>query len=228
MAIQWAVLKAQLARKLKDPDHRTYDEDLLLDAVNDALVAFASSHTGVASDFDIEGDGETSAFPLPDNIIEDEGAGVYAVHWGNNQWLRELEYFPGTQWTSPERTTDSSPLGFILWPQNTITFSRIPESGQTVTIHYVAYYDPVVDDDSMINVPRWAEEAIKLYAAATALEPGATKAAKLGNYKTRKDSGGPEDNPLLQLARRYMERYYRILAQHPVPQYNKLMARPGG
>lgn len=228
MSVAWGTLKAQLARKLNDPDHRKYSSDLLLDAVNDALAAFASAHTGLASDFTLTGDGETYEFSLPPDIVEEEGAGVYAVLWQENTWLRRLEYWPGRAWPYPERTTTSLPLGYILWPQGKISFSRIPLDGQEITLHYVAYYPEVTNDNSLITVPRWAREAIKLYAAAVVLEPSSTKASRLGQYKTRQAAGDPEDNPLLRLAEHYMRRYREILASHPTPQYAKLPPAESG
>jgi hypothetical protein len=227
MSITWAALKVGIARKLKDPSYRKYEEGLLMDAANDALVAFASSHTGAASTFGITGDGETYEFDLPSDIIEDEGTGLHAVHWKDNQWLEEVEYFPGMEWASTTRSTTSSPVAYILWPQGKISFSRVPVSGQVVTLYYVAYYPRIEDDDTVITIPRWAEEPIKLYSAASAIEPASVKTGNLRQYGTRRDSGDPEDNPLLRLAEHYMQRYYRILADHPVPQFNKF-SNPGG
>jgi hypothetical protein len=222
MSVTWAALKAQIGRKLDDPTYAKYSATLLMDVVNDALTAFAATHTGVASDFPLTGDGTTYEFSLPSDIVDEEGAGVYAVHWKENTWLTRLEYWPGTVWANTTRSTTSYPLGYILWPQGKISFSRIPTDGQTVTVHYVAYYPEIVGDNSSITVPRWALEAIKLYAAAVALEPSSTKAATLGQYKSRREAGYPEDNPVLRLAEHYLKRYYEILAAHPSPQYTKL------
>jgi len=225
MTVTWATVKEQIARKLNDPTHKTYPEALLLDAINDALTAFAAAHTGVASDFGITGDGETYEFALPWDIVEEGGAGVYAVHWKQNTWLTRLEYWPGESWADTARSATSNPFGYILWPQGKISFSRIPADEQVVTVHYVAYYPEVSVDASVITVPRWALEAIKLYSAAVSLEPTSTKAGKLGQYKSRREAGEPEDNPLLRLAEHYMKRYYEILAVHPPPQYAKLQGR---
>jgi hypothetical protein len=226
-SVTWATLKAQIARKLDDTSYRTYSEGLLLDAVNDALEAFAAAHTGVASDIELTGDGTTYEFDLPSDLIEEEGAGVYAVHWTQNTWLTELEYWPGKAWPNSTRSTSSNPLGYILWPQGKISFSRIPKASQAVTIHYVAYYAEVVNDDSTISVPRWARSAIKHFVCAEALEPGSAKASKLGQYKSKRESGDPEDNPLLRLAEHYMKRYYEVLAAHQPPQYTKLQPHEG-
>jgi hypothetical protein len=160
-------------------------------------------------------------------MVEDEGAGLHAVHWKDNQWLEETEYFPGMAWASATRSTTSSPVAYILWPQGKISFSRVPASGQTIKLYYVAYYPAIVDDDTLITVPRWAEEPIKLYSAASAIESKSVKTGNLRQYNTKRDAGSPEDNPLLRLAEHYMARYERILAEHPIPQFNKF-SNPGG
>lgn len=227
MSVTWAVLKAQIGRKLDDPTYSKYSETMLLDAVNDALVAFAAAHTGVASDSLVTGDGSTYEFDLPSDVIEEEGAGVYAVHWKESTWLARTEYWPGEAWTSTARTTSSQPLKFILWPQGKISFSRMPTSGQSVTLHYVAYYPTITSDESLITVPRWALEAIKLYSAAVVLEPTSTATGDLRRWNTSRDSGRPEDNPVLRLAEHYLKRYYEILAAHQPPQYTKLQPAEG-
>jgi hypothetical protein len=203
-----------------------YSASILLDGVNDALRAFASAHTGLASDFTITGDGTTDTFSLPSNIVDSEHAGVYAVQWTNQEWLREERYWPGASYPSTSRSTTSVPRAYVLWPVGEISFTQVPGSGDTITVHYVAHYDDVVDTNSVISIPNWSIEAIKLYAAAVALAPASTKASELGQYKSRREAGKPEDNPLLRLSMHYMDRFYQILSTHPMPQY-KLDSMPG-
>lgn len=222
MSITWSTFRAAIAQKLNDPTMGRYGPELLLGCANDALVAFAATHTGVASDFTVTGDGTTYTYDLPEDIVEAGNAGVYAVQYPDQEWLREEKYWPGVRWPSTARSTSSRPKAYVLWPTGKISFTQIPVASASITIHYVAYYPAVVDTDSVITVPVWAQEAIKLYAAAAALEPASTKAGQLGQYKSRFESGKPEDNPLLRLSEHYMHRYYRLLQAHPVPQYRLL------
>lgn len=227
-SITWATLKAQIQRKLDDTAGKKFDPDtLLVDCVNDALAAFAATHTGVASNYEITGDGTTYVFDLPSDIVDEEGSKVVAVHWKQSVWLTELEYWPGRAWPSTSATTTSNPLGYVLWPTGKIRFSRIPVTSQVVTLHYVGHYPTVTGDSSVITVPRWAREAIKYHACASALDGQSIKASTLGQYKSRMEAGDPEDNPVLQQARYFMRRYYDILAAHPTPQYDKLFPVPG-
>ena len=227
-SITWGTLKPRIARKLKDTGYNKYSEDLLQDCVNDALTAFAADHTGIASDHTVTGDGSTYTFDLPSDIVDAEGSGVFAVHWEKNLWLSEIEYWPGRAWASTTRSTSSKPRAYVLWPTGSISFTRIPDNDQEITIHYVAHYPEVTGDSSDITVPRWAREPIKLYTAARALEPSALAAGDLGRWRTDRDSGNPEHNPLLRMTEYFMNQYWEKLSRQTPPQYDKLMPEPEG
>ena len=219
--LTWATLKAQIGRRLNDEAHTKYGADLLLDLVNDALIHFASVHTGLKSNFDIPGDGVNYQFDLPQNIVDSENAGIYAVQWTNQEWLQEQPYWHGMKFPSTSTTSSSSPVAYTLWPASKITFGRIPAVGDTIVLHYVAYYPDVIDDTSTMPVPKWAREAVKCYVCAEALGPGSVKAAQLRQYQSRREAGKPEDNPLLKRADRFALRYYQILSEHRPPQYRQ-------
>lgn len=225
--MDWGRFRLEIGRKLSDPEHRKYKPELLRDCVNDALRDFASSHTGVARESYIVGDSSNWQFPLPEDMVDEENAGVYAVQWDSNTWLQRADYWPGSSWESRYITAASYPLRYVMWPVGCISFTRIPEKYQQVKIYYVGYYDEVVDDQSLITVPVWAREAIKLYAAAVALEPMAVKAANLGQFKSKREAGHPEHNPLLREAEYMMKRYRELLRTHATPQY-RLLQPPGG
>lgn len=220
--VTWETLRTRISRKLNDADMRSYSASILLDAVNDALAAFASGHTGVASTHTLTGDGTSSVFDLPSNIVDTEAAGIVAVQWLNNKWLPRFEYFPGTDLPNDTISATTAPVGYVLWPADQITFTRIPKLDASVLLNYIAYYSAVALVTDEISIPRWSEEAIVLYASAVAMEPTATKTGKVRTYTSRRDAGTPEDNPGLQLSRHYMNRYQLLLMEHPAPQYAKL------
>jgi len=224
----WSDLKPQITRKLRDTTGAKYSDDLLIDCVNDALVAFAADHTGVATDTEYEGDGSTYQYDLPDDLVDVQSAGVYAVQWEGNKWIPKIGYWPGSLWSSSSRTTTSRPRAYVLWPSGKISFTQIPRSGITVTVHYVAHYPDIVDDDSVVGVPRWAREPIKLYAVARALEPLALSTGDLGRWKSTDDAGTPEHNPLLRMTEHFMRQYWEKLSRQTPPQYAKLMPVPEG
>jgi hypothetical protein len=207
--MNWGSLKIVIGRKVNDPTATKYAGSLL-DNANAALRLLATVHTGLASVSDYTGDGETTQFPLPGNCVEDRIHGVYNVT--NDTWLTRVSFFPG------------SPLdeGYYVWPNGYINFSPYIVDTYIYRLHYVAYFPELVDDLSVLYVPNWAVEAVTLYTAGRVLEDYASQMAVLSQFKTRVDSGNPEDQPILQLSKHYIEQFYELVNQHPVPQYGFL------
>lgn len=207
--MNWGSLKTIIGRKVNDPSATKYAASLL-DNANAALRLLATTHTGLASVSDYTGDGETTQFPLPGNCVERRVHGVYDTVY--DVWLTKVTFFPG------------NPLdeGFYVWPNGYVNFSPAIPSASVFRMHYVAYYPEIVDDSSVIAVPDWAIEAITMYAAGRTLEDYASQMAVLGQFRTRVDSGNPEDQPILQLSKRYIEQFYELVNQHPVAQYDFL------
>jgi hypothetical protein len=208
----WSTLKIQIGRKVNDATATKY-EDSILDNANDALRLFATVHTGVASVSTITGDGETTQFPLPENCVdsgESSVVGVYNVT--DDIWLTQVRFFPNEQMQT----------GYYIWPQDKINFAPFPTESYEYQVHYIAHYNPIVNDNSVISVPTWAIEAIKLYAAGRTLEDAASKMALLGQFRTKVDSGNPEHQPILRLAEMYIEQFWEVINQHRAPQYDMI------
>ena len=208
----WSTLKLQIGRKVNDPTATKY-EDSILDNANDALRLFATIHTGVASVSTITGDGETTQFPLPENCVdsgENQVIGVY--NSDDDLWLAEVRFLPNEELKT----------GYYLWPQGYINFNPYISDGEEYDVHYIAYYNVIDGDDSTIDVPQWAIEAIKLYAAGRTLEDAASKMALLGQFRTKVDSGNPEHQPILRLAEGYIKQFWDIIDQHRAPQYDMM------
>lgn len=211
----WAEFKTELGTFLSDAGQQKYTDEVLRIATNDAIMAFAASHTGVASMSILVGDGLTSQFSQIENAIETSENSIYAIlNEDTHAYLEEVDFFPGeTRWQSRQ--------GYYLWG-NLINFLVPPAVGAVYKIYYIAYYNRIIDDTSVIDVPRWALSAIKYYAAATILESVAAKMALLGNFKVKTDAGVPTDNPIMDMAKLLMTRYRQILSEHPVRQFDKL------
>ena len=206
----WSELKVQIGRKVNDAS-LTKNALSILDNANDALRLFASMHTGVASVSDITGDGETTQFPLPSNCIDSGENQVYGVYdVTGDKWLTEVSFFPNTHLE----------VGYYIWPNGYINFNPFITDTYIYRVYYIAYYDVIVDDDTVINVPQWAYEAIKMYAAGRTLEDQASTMALLGQFRTRVDSGNPEDQPILRLAQGYIQQFWDIINSHRAPQYD--------
>ena len=207
--MNWGSLKLIVGRKVNDPDATKYNASLLNNA-NAALRLLATTHTGLASVSDYVGDGETTQFSLPSNCIENRVHGVYNSTY--DVWLSKVTFFPG-------KPLDT---GYYVWPDGYINFSPYIASSSTYQVHYVAYFPEIENDSSVIQIPPWAIEPVVLYTAGRTLEDHASQMAVLGQFRTRVDSGSPEDQPVLQLSKRYIEQFYELVNRHPVPQYGFL------
>lgn len=210
----WAAFKYEIGRIVNDPQLTKFPDDMLA-CVNDALRMLASTHTGVASVYTIVGDGATASFPIPNNAVSSSDIsrirGVYDET--NEVWLKEADMYPGSK----------AKEGWLVWPDGTLRLKPVPDSGDELTVHYVAYYDEVVNDASTINIPGWSFEAVKLYTAGRVIQSPTSQLTLLANFRTKVDSGNPEHNPLLQLSKYYIQQFWDILNANYAPQLDRLV-----
>ena len=209
----WSAFKLEIGSKVNDPNADN-DPSGMIYAINDALLLFAAVHTGKASTFDMTGDGSTTQFSIPENCVEHEGVSyVYGVYDSTDDaWLTKVEFFPGKPMQQ----------GFYSYPSGTLNINPAPDSGNALVGYYVAHYAQVVGDSSVISLPAWAFEAVKMYAAGRVLETQSSNFTTINNFRTKVDSGNPEHNPVLQLSKRYIDQFWDIINQHPAPLYDKL------
>lgn len=207
----WATLKTEIDQYVMGQALKRATE--LLTLANDALVFLATVHTGVASSFTITAEGD-SQFTLPDDIVEsNDGAVVAGVYDNTNKvWLSKSEFLP---------LEDTSP-GYFVWPSGTLNIVPTPTVAYTYGVYYVAYFDPIVDDTSEISMPNWMFEAVKLYTASRLMLGLSTDAALIAQFKTRVDSGNPEDNPILQESKQLMKEFESLINSIPAYQRDKL------
>jgi hypothetical protein len=217
----WGSFKYEIARIVNDPQVTKFSADLL-DGVNDALRMLASAHTGVASVSeyvtdvsDFVGDTGTASFGIPANAVQgNEGLrirGVYNVD--TDLWLTHADIISGKK----------AQEGWLIWPDLTLRVNPKPTTGHTLQVHYVAYYNEVVDDTSIVIIPGWAYEAVKMYTAGRVINTQASQLALLASFRTKVDSGNPEHLPVLRLGQYYIQQFWDILAAHPAPQLEKLL-----
>jgi hypothetical protein len=217
----WGNFKYEIARIVNDPQVTKFGADLL-DSVNDALRMLASAHTGVASvceyiaaASDFIGDTGTASFGIPTNAVQGNAGvrvrGVYNVD--DDMWLTHADILSGKK----------AQEGWLVWPDLTLRLNPKPTLADTVQLHYVAYYDEVVDDTSVITIPGWAYEAVKMYTAGRVINTQASQLALLASFRTKVDSGNPEHAPVLKLGQYYIQQFWDILAAHPAPQLERLL-----
>jgi hypothetical protein len=124
---------------------------------------------------------------------------------------------------TPGRARDDT-LGWYEWPRGVINVLGI--TGE-MTVYYYGYYPALTgDDDQVIPLPLWAVQPVIMLTAAFTQMPYSVTASSLAQWKTRMDSGGPEDNPLIEQVKFFVEQYERALAKHK-PQEHDTLIRKG-
>jgi len=212
----WGAFKYEIARIINDPQATKFPLDMLA-CVNDALRLLATSHTGVASVCTITGDGATASFPVPSNAVS--SADIYRIRgiYDNTDlvWLLESDILPGYKMDE----------GYMIWPDGSLRINPVPAADVELSMYYVAYYDEVVDDDSTLDLPGWAYEAVKLYTAGRVIQTPTSQLTLLANFRTKVDSGNPEHNPMLILSKYYIAQFWETLNANHAPQLDKLYVR---
>ena len=158
MAITWGLLDAKLLRLLKD-DGTLYVSALRIDGANSALEEVVA-HTADLKSQTITGDGATTSWSLSSDILEVPDA-IDAI-WDDERsdWLEEVNFVPGSDWTDSDPKAGSHPKGYYIWPTGTINYTRILATDETFKIYYYAYWTSIVDDTTSVTIPKWAQQAL--------------------------------------------------------------------
>lgn len=214
----WADLKGRLRRALQDTDedNPSWTTEDLLDYANSAL-AEISSHTARQKVYTNVPDGQVvTACPLPADYLALGPVQASLQSSLIRQMLKPVERHPGVALPSTVTVT-ASIIGatYYEWPAGVLNFTRPLPAGVNLYIGYYAYWPKLERDTDQLLVLRWMEEALFWHSQASALAKPGVLAAQIRQYNTRRDSGSPEDNPLLTYARYAKRRYDEILAAHP-------------
>jgi len=196
MSVTLGELKNQIIRNVgDDPDATGTDipDEMILDSVNAALNAILPSCWKPATSALT---GAASSYALPSDIFE-----VQAV------WDADAKTFLDSAILAPgEPTANATGNGWFLYPYGYISFyTALSASGGT--LYYSATWDKPTVDSDVIEAPAYATTGLALYGASYAILMRIGAQSRLGNYKTRIDSGTPEDNPLLDYSTYLLKRF---------------------
>jgi hypothetical protein len=186
-----------------DPDEgdSSYPDDLLVDAVHaahDAILPYV---------WKPKTDSLTAAlstFTLPTDLYE-----VQAV------WDESVGTFIDPAILTPgEPSASDTGNAWFEYPSGTLNlYNAIGSSGGT--LYYAATWSKPTQDADVLEVPEYALTGLTYYGASYATLNKASSAARLGNYKTRQDSGNPEHNPLLTYSNFLLKRFEYEMARMP-------------
>lgn len=177
---------------------------LLLEAIDaglDAILPWVSK-SSVAT---LTGNAVLTEFPLPTDLYRIEAVwdGLYY------SFIPIVKMSPGVQWSD-----SISELTCMDYPEGKITFSYALSTSGGKVYYAATWTKPELDDDD-ISAPEVTHTAICLFAASYCMLNKANQAAILNAFKTRVDSGSPEDNPAKTMSDYFLRRFELEMNRHP-------------
>lgn len=145
-------------------------------------------------------------FDLPSDLIEVDG--VYS----NNQAV----FLPEFQLMAYEGGYNNASNAWDIYEDGKLTLHTALSSSENATVYYSASWLKPIADSEQLEPPAYVETALALYAAHYVLFYDATQSGKLGQYKTKVDSGTPIDNPLIELVNFFLKHYEIELQRIPM------------
>lgn len=213
----WSEFRTALRRSvLKDESALTWSNEALLDVCKSALDVLAA-HTAVATGAVLSP--ASSEYTLPSNLygsLEETGA-LFTVNASSQvtRWY-VATYFPEEVYGE---------YLFRTWGDRLI-LTEAPADSDVLELRYFAYYDHPISDNSVLGIPRWSNLAFSYLMAAIALTPVSMQSSNINQWKTKTDSGQPEQNAL-KVAQDWMYTLYeREIARYPRQDRKTYFGRP--
>lgn len=199
---------------IADPggDEPLYSDELITAGLMESLHAILP-WVAITATSEFDGNGTTHQFELPADLYE-----VQALHSSvTNSFIPRIGLFPGSIWMSGEGTAMDE-QSFIEYPDGYVSVSVPPSANDTLTVYYTAYWPETTDPGDSLTPPASAYAAMCYYAASYCLQTKGQSAANIRQYNTKVDSGNPEHNPVLELAKFYLKKFDSEITRHPTTQ----------
>jgi hypothetical protein len=211
----WKQLEAKLRGQLQDTDvsNATWSPDELRGYANAALDEL-SGHTARQRVHSLTVEVSTLVLEMPADLLALGPVSVAVPGTLEKQLMVPIERRPGGTYP-PDSSLSVRENSYYEWPVGVLNFMRSLQAGTAVSAGYYAYWPEIQTDSDVLGIPRWMEGAIYWYVLASAMYKPGIQAAQIRQYNTRRDSGSPIDNPLLEFSKYAMRRHAEILASHP-------------
>lgn len=182
------------------------DADLLMDACHAALHAITGRQwkSGL---FTISEAGD--AFELPVDLIE-----IDAVYDNDLEiFIPPMIFDVGTSFTSSATEGNA----WVSTPQGSIAFTNgVKDSG--AQIYYSADWELPSEDSEELECPEFCLTALLLYGASYVFLRKASLQSELAQFKTKVDSGTPEDIPAAAVGNYFLKRFESEMTRMPMKQ----------
>jgi hypothetical protein len=192
----WSQYDADLSQFLADANESSFPAAFRIIAFNRAMEHFAEVHTAPVSATAIAATATAAGntIPLPSNMVT--LAGVLT----DGSWLLPNKFRPGGSFPTE---------GYIDMGDSVYLCQDVDDEAE---LWYYRFYNKIVDDNSVLEVPRWAEWPLMNLTMALLLAPDMIKQAKLRQFQSTRESGQPEDNPPRRQAEYFLAQYREALA----------------
>lgn len=210
-------LEERIRRRAGDTDdgnRQSWSSEKILDAINEALSAL-SDYVGWVTEkaYDPLED-DTSVFELPEDFKSVLSLRrTSSLSSTNEDYLAIYRPSPGDTYFAPDSA--SARAGYSIAGRKLIVWDGVDESS-VLTLAYQGYWPSVeqAGDDLPVDLPLWAIRAIEYYACFYCLQEPGIGQAEEGKYQTRRSSGRPTDNPALEGADWFAEKFHKICDAH--------------
>lgn len=203
----WTQINTELNEMLGDPSSASYPDPLRLICFNRATEFLAATHTALFKKASLVVSGGIGTYPA--DLIKLGG-----VQTADKEWIEPRIIEPG----------EISPPNTYLEMHDGIHFDPAPIGD--LTAYYYAAYPKMVDNNSVVTLPSWAEVAVLHLAIAFILTPGAIGTASLRRFQREEEAGAPQDNPMRVQAKFHMDLYYEVVTRMK-PQDREMMFKAG-
>lgn len=110
-----------------------------------------------------------------------------------------------------EKFYNPQAIGYALYEGQLVLLGVQPRRW---LLAYDAYYPAIKNENSHVETPVWADEALTLYTAMQAVTREMAADARYRKFLGKQDSGNPQQSPFLPFARWLEERFNAIVAMH--------------
>jgi len=199
----WATIDTRFQTFLDDEDETEYTSAQRIDGWNAAQRQLAIEHTPRERAQALSFNDDDRSIALPSDYIS--LLGLYDAD--NSRWWVRMPIVDGGY-----RADDTEERRYWTFG-GTLYVERDMDDADDITLYYYAYWADIVDDDSVMAIPLWAELPCMHLASAFCLQPGAMQAADIRTWNISVDSGNPIQNSRATHAREHLFWWERILSK---------------
>lgn len=214
MTVTYSTLVSRVYRLLGDSNQNQFADDLIYDGIlgsHQAILPWVPKFAVVT----LSSGSSLSNLTLPSDCYQVDT--LQEVDTG--KFIPKSTLAPQTY----RNVGDYADYDWVIYPSGYLNMSRELDEGEEFKLYYRAFWSmPTSESDLtfVIEVPQHAHAGMLYWAVSHVLLSKAQQASNLGQFRTRVDSGTPEDNPWDLLSDVFLKRFYQEMKL--MPPYTKV------